>query len=91
MNSDRFSEATEQRKKSELPDDKVEEAGRNEIGRLFGEGNPDEGTARQQQREGSNSLRSDVDSNSLRRDVQRSDTNPDATDKDESKNSGKAA
>ena len=91
MSSDRFREATEQRKESELPDDKIEDAARNEISRRSGEGNPDAGAARQQTREGSNSLRSDVESNSLRRDVQRSDENPDAADRDESKNSGNAA
>jgi len=89
MTSDPFREATQQRKNSELPDDKIEDAARNEISRRFGEGEPDSGAAKQQNREGSNSLRPDVDSNSVRKDVQRSDANPDAVD--ESNNSGNAA
>lgn len=90
MTSDPFRHATEERKNSELPDDKIEDAARNEISRRSGEGNPDAGAAQQQQtRQGSDSLRSDVNSNSLRRDAQRSDENPDAVD--ESKNSGNAA
>ena len=81
MGVDEFREATEHRKKSELPENKIEDAARNEISRRSGEGNPDAGAARQQTREGSDSLCPDVESNSLRRDVQRSDANPDAAKK----------
>ena len=89
MSSDRFREATEQRKKSELPDDKIEDAARNEISRRFGEGDANSGAARQHNREGSNSLLPDSDSNSVRREVQQSDANADAVD--ESNNTGNAA
>jgi len=91
MDKNEFREATERRKRAELDDDKIEDAARNEISRRFGEGNPDAGAARQQQREDSNSLRSDVESDSVRPDVQRSDGNPDAVETDEPNNSGKAA
>jgi hypothetical protein len=69
-----FEKASERRKKGQL--EKIEEAGKNEISRRFGDTDQDLETERQQSEVNSSSLRSDSNSNSLRPDVQKSDDNP---------------